>query len=149
MTTKFRGPLTLQVLRVHLEDPGSDSLQVTNDRIIHIQNPGVLHLEPSRSAMVIGLLGASLEIHDWTCNRSVVIDTTEDNIIVRTFRRQSSPGKMRSNPMTRILSSVYVWWGIIYYASGLGGYNYSTSLLFPLPVNNSSPRTTPPLISFA
>ena len=80
----FRRPPTFQVLRVHLTDPRGDSLRLTDDGIVRAPNLATVFLEPSRSAMIAGRLGVGLEVRDWTHDRSVVINTSEGNI-VRTF----------------------------------------------------------------
>ena len=125
LTTTFRKRFTSQILRVHLAESRGDSLQVTNYGTISDPHSdyGVAALEPSRNAIIKGLLGVGIEVVDWTRSRSVVINMTRVNdihVFVRTFHRQPSFDRMCSNVMARNLSLVYVWWEIISYPSDPG-----------------------------
>ena len=70
---------------MHLAEPRSDSLELTDNEDAD-SIPVTIALEPSRSAVITGLYGVGFKIHDWACNRSVVISTTEDIAFVRVFR---------------------------------------------------------------
>jgi len=78
----------LRVLRVHLAEPRSDPLQLTNygdGRYTHAV--GIIALEPSGRAVITEDLGLSIQVSDWTSHRGVEITPIGpdcDGIFVRT-----------------------------------------------------------------
>ena len=88
----FRREFALQILRAYLAEPRGDSLQFTDCGTIHDPHPdlGIITVEPSRSAIITGLVAVDIEVRDWTRGRSVVTGTTGVNydiVYVRAFRR--------------------------------------------------------------
>lgn len=77
----------MQVLRVQLAEPRSDSLQLTDCGNAHHANLGEFYLEPSRNAIITGLRGIKILVRDWTRDRGVEIpvDWPDDDDLVRTF----------------------------------------------------------------
>ena len=78
-------------MRAHLTEPGGNSLQSTDDGVICHLNLDILALEPSRTAVITRLVGVGIEIHDWSRNRSVVANTTEEGTPVRMFHKRFLP----------------------------------------------------------
>lgn len=77
LTTTFREASAFQVLRVHLAEPRTDYLQLTDYGVLH-SNSKILGLDPSgRRVLIIRLSYPDVEIYDWTNDRGVVIDTIE------------------------------------------------------------------------
>ena len=84
LTANFSGSPAFQILRVHPAGTGSNSFHLTNQGIVH-PIPEWLFLVPSRSVVITGLVGGRAEIRDWTCNRSVMTNTTGEDMFVRMF----------------------------------------------------------------
>jgi len=95
LVTTFRTWATSQVLRVHLTEPRSYPLPLTDYGTVLDLKPGIIALEPSRSATTVAeMAGVGIQVRDWTCGRSVMISTpraNNDHEYVSTFHDQSSP----------------------------------------------------------
>ena len=75
LTTAFREEYASRVLRVHLIEPRSDSVGLTDYGVVHHSNPKILGLEPSRGIVITGPSDIdAVEICDWTRERRVIID---------------------------------------------------------------------------
>ena len=77
------------MLRVHMVEPGSDSLQLTDSWDVDYTNHRRIALEPSRSVLITEIIGLGVQVRDWTRDRAVELTAVEpdpDDIFVRTFR---------------------------------------------------------------
>jgi hypothetical protein len=77
------------MLRAHMAEPRSGSLQLTDLGAIYHSNYGTIALEPSRSSIITEPLLTNIQIRDWDRSQSVVISTIRADIdlaYVRTFR---------------------------------------------------------------
>lgn len=93
LATTFRIRFTMQILRVHLTEPRSSPLPLTDYGAISDLNPGIITLEPSRNATITEIIGIGIQVRDWTCGRSVVISTPRanyDHAYVSTLHEKSS-----------------------------------------------------------
>lgn len=88
-TTRYRDPVepfSPQVLRIHLADPNTDSLQFTAYQTVGYVGVGVYTLEPSRCLAVATTAEGYLQVGNWNHDRMVRIDACvpeNDNGLVR------------------------------------------------------------------
>jgi len=93
LTAIFRIGFTLQVLRVHLTEPRSHPLPLTNYGNVPDLSPGIIVLEPSKNAIITEMIGIGIQVRDWTCGQSVMVSTPRanyDHAYVSAFRGKST-----------------------------------------------------------